>query len=75
LAIVPLLKLSGDEFGEKIDKSALGGKYSNAFVVDFPVITNENLSKELEIINYEDDNFFVDKLMTPEEIMDKWFLD
>ncbi len=61
--------------GEKMDESAPGGKYGNAFVVDFPVITNDNLLKELEIINYEDDKFFADQLMTPEEIKDRWFLD
>jgi ABC-type sugar transport system substrate-binding protein len=59
--------------GEKIDESALKGEFGNAFLVDFPVITNENLVKALEIINYEDGDFAVDMLMSPEEIRDKWF--
>ena len=61
--------------GEKIDESALKGEFGNAFLVDFLVITNENLMKELEIINYEDGGFVVDMLMTPEEIKEKWFLE
>jgi len=59
--------------GEKINESALEGMYGNAFIVDFPVITNENLLKELEIINFENDQFFADKLISPEEIKGKWF--
>jgi ABC-type sugar transport system substrate-binding protein len=59
--------------GEKIDESTLKGQYGNAFMVDFPVITNENLAKWMDIINYEKDDFVADQLMTPEEIKDKWF--
>jgi ABC-type sugar transport system substrate-binding protein len=59
--------------GEKIDDSTLEGQYGNAFVVDFPVITNENLAKWMDIINYEKDDFVADQLMTPNEIKEKWF--
>jgi TolB protein len=61
--------------GEKIDGSTLKGQYGNAFVVDFPVVTNENLAKWMDIINYEKDDFVADQLMTPEEIKGKWFLE
>jgi hypothetical protein len=41
--------------------------------VDFPIITNENVHQELEKIQYEASDHVVDRLMTPDEIMDKWF--
>jgi len=59
--------------GEKINEAALSGEYDNAFLVDFSVITNENLSKELAIIEYEDGRYVVDQLLTPDEIKGKWF--
>ncbi|PKO14466.1 MAG: hypothetical protein CVU39_14525 [Chloroflexi bacterium HGW-Chloroflexi-10] len=59
--------------GETIDESALEGQYGNALVVDFPVVTNENLAEWMEIIHYENDDFVADEWMTPEEIKDKWF--
>lgn len=59
--------------GEMIDGSALGGEFGNAFLVDFPVITNDNVNEELEKIQYEASDHVVDRLMTADEIMDKWF--
>jgi hypothetical protein len=59
--------------GETIDQSALSGEFGNAFWVDFPIITNENVHQELEKIQYEASDHVVDRLMTPDEIMDKWF--
>jgi ABC-type sugar transport system substrate-binding protein len=59
--------------GETIDSSALKGSYGNAFLVDFPVITNDNLLDALEVIEYEDDEFHTDRLMSPDEIRDQWF--
>lgn len=59
--------------GETIDDSALTGEFGNAFWVDFPIITNDNVHEELEIIEYEPGDHVVDRLMTPEEIKDKWF--
>ncbi|MBA3075070.1 MAG: substrate-binding domain-containing protein [Anaerolineae bacterium] len=59
--------------GEKIDESVLSGEFGNAFYVDFPVITDSNLIKELKNIEYENGNYVVDQLMTPDEITEKWF--
>ncbi len=59
--------------GNQVDSSALGGEFGNAFIVDFPVITNENLLTELEKIQYEKSDHVVDQLMNPDEIMEKWF--
>lgn len=59
--------------GETIDESALTGEFGNAFWVDFPIITNDNVHQELEKIQYEASDHVVDRLMTPDEIMDKWF--
>jgi ABC-type sugar transport system substrate-binding protein len=59
--------------GEEIDGSALGGEFGNAFIVDFPVITNDNIIAELEKIQYEKSDHVVDLLMTSDEIKDKWF--
>lgn len=59
--------------GSEINESALGGDFGNAFIVDFPVITNENLLEELEKIQFEKSDHVVDRLMTPDEIKKKWF--
>ena len=60
--------------GEKINPAALGGQFGNALYVDFPVVTNENLSEVIEKIQYESDDFIVDKVMAPEEIKGNWFI-
>ncbi len=59
--------------GSEINESALGGEFGNAFIVDFPVITNENLLTELEKIQYEKSDHVVDQLMNPDEIKNNWF--
>jgi hypothetical protein len=59
--------------GETIDESALGGEFGNVFLVDFPIITNDNVAEELEKIQYEKSDHVVDRLMTADEIKDKWF--
>jgi len=59
--------------GETIDGSSLGGEFGNAFLVDFPVITNDNILEELEKIQFEKGDHVVDMLMTPDEIKEKWF--
>lgn len=55
--------------GEQIDPSALAGYYGNSLLVDFPVVTSENRQEMF------DTNPNLDQFMSPEEIMDKWFLD
>ena len=55
--------------GEEIDPSVLGGKYGNSLLVDFPVVTNENRQEMLET------NPGLDQYMSPEEILEQWFLD
>ncbi len=55
--------------GEQIDPSALAGYYGRSLLVDFPVVTSENRQEML------DNNPNLDQFMSPEEIMDKWFLD
>ncbi len=59
--------------GLEIDNSAFSGQYANALIVDFPVITNEDLPKWMDIIQYENDDFMIDQIMTPDEIKDRWF--
>ena len=38
-----------------------------------PMPANDNLLDALEVIEYEDDEFHTDRLMSPDEIRDLWF--
>ena len=60
--------------GLKMNESALAGPYGNSLYVDFPLITNDNLADEMKKIEYEDDRFTADRLMTPDEIKENWFI-
>jgi len=55
--------------GEKIDPSALAGNYGRSLFVDFLVVTSENRQDVF------DNNPNLDQFMSPEEILEKWFLD
>ncbi len=61
--------------GYQIDESVLGGEYGHSLYVNIPVVTQENLQESIDKINDQDDEFIVDELMTPEEILKKWFLE
>lgn len=60
--------------GHQIDESALAGPYGQSLYVDIPEITNENYQQilaEMRKLNlYE-----VDQFMSPDEILEKWFID
>ncbi|HRJ59156.1 MAG TPA: hypothetical protein PLV64_22930, partial [Anaerolineales bacterium] len=60
--------------GAQINEAALAGQYGNSLYVDIPVVTNDNLQQWLEIMN-KTNTHSVDQLMTPEEVMEKWFVD
>lgn len=60
--------------GAQINEAALAGQYGNSLYVDIPVVTNDNLQQWLEIMN-KTNTHGVDQLMTPEEVMEKWFVD
>jgi ABC-type sugar transport system substrate-binding protein len=60
--------------GYQVDESALGGEFGHTLYVNLPTVTKENFQEKLNEI-LENDTYFVDDLMTPEEIREKWFLE
>jgi hypothetical protein len=61
--------------GYEIDPTALSGEFGQSLYVDFPVVTNDSMEEWLEKTNPEPDDYIVDQRMTPEEILEKWFLE
>lgn len=61
--------------GYQIDESVLGGEYGHSLYVNIPVVTQENLQESIDKINDQDDEFIVDELMIPGEILENWFLE
>lgn len=60
--------------GAQIDPTALSGEFGHTLLVDAPVIDAENFQEWLDKAESEQMHF-IDQLMTPEEIMEKWFLE
>jgi len=54
--------------GKEIDPSVLGGKYGRSLLVDFPVVTSDNLQEYIET------NSNLNQFMSPEEILEQWFI-
>lgn len=54
--------------GKKINPSVLAGNFDRSLFVDFVVATSENRQEMLE------NNPNLDQFMSPEEILEKWFL-
>ncbi len=60
--------------GMEINPDALSGEFGKTLYVDFPIITSENLSEWVQKIANENDDYQIDQFMTPEEILETWFL-
>lgn len=60
--------------GHQIDESALAGPYGQSLYVDFPEVTNENFKQLLEEMK-KMNLYEVDQFMSPDEILEKWFID
>lgn len=60
--------------GHQIDEAALSGPYDQSLYVDFPEVTSETLHQWLEVME-KMEWYEVNQLMTPEEILEKWFID
>jgi len=64
--------------GHQVDPAALGGRYGNTFLYDYPVITNDNLDEWLgKLDTLQKGEYDVLKLppMTPDQIKERWFLE
>ena len=63
--------------GYEIDPSVLGGEYGKMLPVSIPVVTSENLEEWWATVESEDIGYEVllDECMTPETIMEQWFLE
>ena len=61
--------------GYEVDPAALGGEYGQSLYVEFPVVTNDTLEEWLEKTNPEPNDYIVDQRMSPEEILERWFLE
>jgi len=61
--------------GYEINPAVLSGEFGQSLYVDFPVVTQDTLEEWLEKTNPEPDTYIVDQRMTPEEILERWFLD
>jgi ABC-type sugar transport system substrate-binding protein len=62
--------------GFEINPEALGGKYGNTFLYDYPIITSENLYEwmgKLDSLEEAEYGFYRLPAMTPEEIRNNWF--
>lgn len=71
---VALFHLSGLKFNPQ----ALGGKWNNTFLYDYPIITSQNLAEwmgKLDSLPVGDYGFFRIPAMTPEQIRAKWFVE
>lgn len=63
--------------GYEIDPEALGGTFGNTLRYDFPVITNENLDEwlnEQDGIREGEWGTYLMAPMTPEQILEAWFI-
>ncbi len=63
--------------GYPINAAALGGKNCTTLSVPIPVVTNENLAEWWTVyepigVSYD---IWLDELMTPEMILEQWFLE
>ena len=64
--------------GLKFNPQALGEKWNNIFMYDYPVITSQNLAEwmgKLDSLQVGDYGFYRFTAMTPEEIRAKWFVE
>jgi ABC-type sugar transport system substrate-binding protein len=61
--------------GKSIDPQALGGKFGQTLYVEIPMVKQENLAEYLEKIAGEADDYILDERMSPQEILETWFLD
>ncbi len=64
--------------GLKFNPQALGGKWNNTFLYDYPIITSQNLAEwmgKLDSLPVGDYGFYRLPAMTPEQIRAKWFME
>ncbi len=61
--------------GKSINPQALGGKYGQTLYVEIPMVTQENLAECLDKIAGEANDYILDKRMSPQEVLEAWFLD
>lgn len=62
--------------GYEINPEALGGKWGNTILYDYPIITSENLAEwmgKLDSLDMDDFGSFQLPALTPEEIFATWF--
>lgn len=58
--------------GYQIDETVLDGQFGNTLYVNLPTVTKDNFQEKLNEMLKNDTNY-VDEMMSPEEIRDKWF--
>ena len=67
-----LFYLSGSSFNSQ----ALGGKWGNTLIYDYPIITSDNLDEWMDKLDSQEigkHDFYSLPAMTPEEIYTRWF--
>jgi len=62
------------ENGYQLDKAVLGGEFGRTLFVNLPTVTKDNFQEKLNEL-LKNETYYVDELMTPEEIRESWFLD
>ncbi len=62
------------ENGYQIDKAVLGGRFGRTLYVNLPTITKDNYQEKLNEL-LKNETYYVDELMSPEEIREAWFLE
>jgi ABC-type sugar transport system substrate-binding protein len=63
--------------GLKFNPQALGGKWNNTFLYDYPIITSKNLAEwlgKLDGLPQGEFGFYRMPTMTPQEIRTRWFV-
>ena len=64
--------------GLEFNQDALGGRFGNTFLYDYPILTSENLNEwmgKLDTLQDKKPMGYVLPAMTAEEIRAKWFVD
>lgn len=64
--------------GYEINPDALGGSFGNTFLYDYPVITNDNLEEwlgKLDELRMDGYDGYELAPMTPDEILESWFIE
>lgn len=61
--------------GARLDESVLGGEFGHTLYVNMPVITSTNFAEWAEKVKDESEDYQLDELMSPYEILEGWFVE